>query len=187
MKILKYIVLFYCIFFTVTSCSVNINFSLQGLYSYYSKTKKLNPYLFKNNETGCNFKYDHHVYVTNGAALRNCIRKEPKSLIYIWGPHCKSELCLSLDTVQEICDKKNIKLYVVAEYYDSESMRKPYHIEFPVFGIDTRYYHTDLTSKYLSKFIKDTGAIQEIGKRYLYFEKGNFVGSYKDIYKEDVL
>ena len=69
-----------------------------------------------------------------------------------------SKVCIPLNVIQEICNKKNIQLYIVAEYYDLELMNKEYNISSPILGIDTDYYKTNLTSKYVKNFIKDINA-----------------------------
>lgn len=181
----KVLVILFVVSQFITSCSIKGNF--KGLYSYYESEKKVSPNLFKKNVQICTLKYNQYVYIINGINLKNCIASEEKSLIYIWEPHCKSKFCLPLGTIQEICKEKGIKLYIVAQYYDSELMSKKYNLDSPIFGIDTEYYNTNLVEKYVTKFIHDFNINKEIGERYLYFENGNFVKSYDDIYTNDVL
>lgn len=181
----KVLIILFVISQFITSCSIRGNF--KGLYSYYKSEKKLSPNLFKKNGQICQLNYDQNVYITNGILLKKCLMNDDKSLVYIWGPRCQSKVCIPLDTIQEICNKKGIKLYVVAEYYDSELMSEKYELKTPIFGIDTEYYKTNLTKKYTQKFIEDIKAPKEVYDRYLYFEKGNFVRSYNDIYTKDVL
>ncbi|MFC6269598.1 hypothetical protein [Frigoriflavimonas asaccharolytica] len=165
---------------SMISCQINGNF--KGLYSYYETTRKQNPNLFIKNEGNiCSLPNCQNVYITNGKQLSNCLKNKEKSLIYIWGPKCTSKICIPLDIVQKICTKKNIKLYIVAEYYDSEMMDKKYNIEYPIFGIDTEYYKTNVTKKYLNSFLNDLSAEIQVENRYLYFEEGKFVKSYEDL------
>ena len=56
-----------------------------------------------------------------------------------------------------------------------------YNIEKPIFGIDTKYYKTDLTAKYLSEFIYDLTSKKEIKGNYIYFKDGNFYNSYESL------
>ncbi len=158
-----------------TSCSVNG--TLQGLYSYYNKTKSKNPQLFvKPNATEsiCTLENtkEPKVYVINGKLLKECIQNKD-ALVYIWPPKCKSDVCYPLHLIQKKCDEKHIDLFIVAEYYDYKLMQQTYKIKRPIFGIDTKYYRTNLTSKYVARFNFDL-----IGKkttdRFIYFKKGIF-------------
>lgn len=165
--------------FVFNSCSIRGNF--KGLYSYYYKTKKESPDLFIESSTNiCNLKYSKNIYIINGKVLKNCLRNEDKSLVYIWGAKCSSKICIPLNSLQEYCDKNNIALYVVAEYYDSEQMKKEYNMNKPILGIDTEYYKTNLTKKYLDAFMNDIAGKNYSNKRYIYFEKGQL----KDIQEE---
>ncbi|MCJ7934711.1 MAG: hypothetical protein MUW56_14060 [Chryseobacterium sp.] len=167
---------------SLNSCKINGNF--KGLYSYYETTKKENPGLFiKNDNKICSLKYSKNIFIINGKSLKDCLQEDDKSLVYIWGPKCSSKVCIPLSSVQEYCTRKNIRLYIVAEYFDSEMMNKEYAIERPILGIDTEYYKTNLTKKYLTAFINDIAQTNYSEKRYLYFEKGEL----KDVQEEILL
>lgn len=75
--------------------------------------------------------------------------------MYIWTPKCSSDRCIPLSTLQAYADKRHWELFIVAEYYDMPTMSKLYDIERPVFGIDCEYYKTNLTEKYVARFMKD--------------------------------
>ena len=61
-------------------------------------------------------------------------------------------------------------------------MSKKYDIEQPIYGIDVKYYKTNWTKKYLTKFYKDLGINYNIGLGFIkYFEKGEYVCSFSDI------
>ena len=90
--------------------------------------------------------------------------------------------------MQSTCDLKNIELYIVAEYYDSEKMKIKYNIKRPIIGIDTEYYKTSLTSKYVNRFLNDIDSNikwNDFSNRCLYFENGKFIKSYESIYSVD--
>lgn len=162
-----------------TSCSIKGSF--RGLYSYYEKTNKESPNLLKGASSICGLKNDNHIYVINGLELKKCLKNEKESLVYFWSPKCFSKVCISLNMAQEICSKKGIKLYIVAEYYDSELMNKKYDLETPIFGIDTKYYSTNLTEKYMKKFIIDIEATKDQENRFLYYKNGEFFKNYENI------
>lgn len=157
--------------FLLNSC--HISGSFKGLYSYYNKTKKESPDLLLKSSTDiCSLTYSSNVYIINGQNLKNCLKQEDKSMVFIWAPKCTSRVCIPLDVVQEYCTKNHITLSVVAEYYDSELMKKVYNIKKPIFGIDTEFYQTSLTDRYLNAFMNDIAQTNYSNKRYLYFEKG---------------
>lgn len=179
----KYYFIFF-IFIAVSLNSCKINGGLQGLYSYYNKVRKIDPDLFVKLDEVSNLKRQEQpkVYLVNGNDIYKCIVNNKKSLVYCWGPKCSSKICVPLNLLQNICDKNDIELFVVAEYYDYKLMTLAYDIERPIFGIDTEYYKTNLTSKYVSGFVSDlTSLDMESIPRFLYFENGAYVGGYRSI------
>ena len=72
-------------------------------------------------------------------------------------------------------------MFIVAEYYDTEKMEVIYKIERPIYGIDTEYYRTNLTSKYLSKLRRELTNTSDMNGHFLYFYNGRFIKSFRDI------
>ncbi|HNY45193.1 MAG: hypothetical protein QM212_02740 [Bacteroidota bacterium] len=191
---MKFRIFLFLIFISsLTSCSINGSF--QGLFSYYKKTKKegkINFLKFDTNNDYLNSYSDSTTIVlSNGKEIKKYLKNFEKSIIYIWSPKCKSRFCYSLNLLQEICSQKGIELFVVAEYYDSKYMSKNYKISHLIIGIDTQYYKTNLTSKYLSKFIKDLidevddTTFKEIyNAKFFSFRNGKFEKSFDSI--EDI-
>jgi hypothetical protein len=126
-------------------------------------------------------KNDSKVYLVNGTTLKQCIGDKKDVVLYIWKPACQGKLCYSLNALQEKCKATHKALFVVAEYYDGERMAVHYNIERPIFGIDVNYYNTNLTSKYLPKFLYDLTAQKAVTGSLIYFKDGNFVRSYSSI------
>ncbi|MBK7428273.1 MAG: hypothetical protein IPI60_15270 [Saprospiraceae bacterium] len=182
--------LFFLSLILCTSCGlISIDGSLQGLNSYYNKTKADNPNLLARPDNSfplCELKTNEtpKVYVTNAAEIASCFPKEGNAIVYIWRPNCSGKLCYSLNLVQEKCNKEKIDLFIVAEYYHTEKMEINYKTERPVFGIDTKYYRSNLTSKYLSKFRNELTGTGELNGQFLLFRNGVFYKSFKDI--EDI-
>ena len=173
-------------------CSCTFNGTFQGLFSYYNVTKKESEIQFIHlNE----IKEYHHfdfdsakVIVTNGVALKSHLKKYENSLVYIWSPRCKSKYCYPLNILQDVCNQEDIKLFVVAEYYDSYYMSRYYDLEHSLRGIDVKYYKTNLTSGYLSKFIVDLtngmyscGSNNENNCSFLSFHNGKFENAFEAI------
>ncbi len=120
------------------------------------------------------------VYITNGVALKKCIGKSD-AIVYIWKPGCSGSHCYSLNLLQDKCNKIDKQLFIVAECYDTELMQLSYNIKRPILGIDTRYYNSNLTSKYLAGFLNDMTGNGHMGSRVLYFKNGVFTQSSNSI------
>lgn len=163
--------------------SCKINGTLQGLVSNYKKTKNENPNLLVKLNDSSNVcmsltQNNNSVLIINGKQLKQCLSENKKALLYIWEPKCKSKFCYDLNTLQKRCDEAGFELYIIAEYYDSPLMGKKYELKRPILGIDTKYYHSNMTAKYTSRFFSDLMAEEEKSdKRLIYFEKGFFVKS----------
>ena len=120
------------------------------------------------------------VIIINGLVLKTCIEESKKtSLVYMWSPKCTGKFCPVLDLIQEQCNNKNIDLYVVAEYYDCNKMDKAYDLNNNIYAIDVKYYKSNFTSKYVSRFKFDLTLQKNIEHRFLMFEKGVFIKSYE--------
>ncbi|MCF8458826.1 MAG: hypothetical protein K9H62_23055 [Bacteroidales bacterium] len=174
------------VFILVLISSCKIDGTFQGLYSYYNKTKNETPNLLirlDDSVSICDIAYSDSlkIVITNGIELKNCVKLYENSIVYFWSPRCKSKLCYSLELLQNICNEKSIELFIVAEYYDGQFMKKYYNIKKPIFGIDTKYYKSNKTSKYISLFIYDLASKRDISQNFIFLEKGIFVKSFSDI------
>lgn len=117
---------------------------------------------------------NNSIYAMSGLELRNCLKTIPKALLYIWKPNCMSEACVSPLYLQKLCDEQNLELFIVAEYFDCESMQLNNILERPIFGVDQDYYNTNLTSKNRTKFWNDLTNSEDQVKREMFclFEYG---------------
>lgn len=164
-----------CIYvFTILMLSgCSIKGSFQGLYSYQDKTTKIAPYLIqKPTISVCNLTQPDTpvIYTINGNELKRCIEPLEKSLVYIWRPKCSSDICISPKIIQTFCQTNSIELFIVAEYYDYETMRLNHPIKRPIFGVDCKYYSSHLTKKYMSMFLTDL-----LGQKTVYNENYFFL------------
>ncbi len=121
------------------------------------------------------------VYLVTGSDLKKCIDTDTPTVVYIWGPRCKSSICYPLEILQQKCDSLGVALFVVAEYYDNEQMNYNFRMKNPIYGVNTSYYNSNLTSKYLGDFIFDLSSRRGIENKYLLFSSGKFSGSYISI------
>ncbi len=162
------------------SCTINGN--LKGLFSYYGKTKSTNPSLLINANAFSNIcnqsNFDSpKIVIIDGLTLKDCLKKYKNAVVYIWKPKCRSKFCYSLNLLQQKCISQKLTLIVVAEYYDATIMSIHYNLEKPIFGIDTEYYKTNLTHKYLSLFLQDITNQKNISGRILKFSNGEFINA----------
>ncbi len=170
--------------FICSSCAIKGNFG--GLYSNYNKMQSRNPKLYVTTEVGssvCDIERanEPRVFLVTGSDLKKCIKSETPTVVYLWSPRCKSTICYPLEILQQKCDALGVALFVVAEYYDNEHMNYNFRIKNPVYGVNTIYYNSNLTSNYLRDFISDLSAQRENENKYLYYNSGKFIGSYKSL------
>ncbi|HQW55996.1 MAG TPA: hypothetical protein PK076_07705 [Saprospiraceae bacterium] len=166
----------------VYSCSFKGTF--QGLTSYYKKTSELNSDLIQEPSSDTSLEYRSDVvYRITGSYLKQQIINENKVLIYLWSPNCSSSICIPLNVLQKYAIEHKLDLYVVATYYDYEQMNKVYNLVHPIYSIDVEYYKSNLTSRYLKKFLKDLMPERDIlpEEHYLIFERGKMVRALKMI------
>lgn len=161
----------------------SIKGTLKGLHSNFNQTKTVNPGLFiYPDKEVCSLLNNNEkkVYIVNGTQIKDCIMGSEKSVIYVWAPNCKSSLCLTLKTVCQKSKTLDVKLFIVAEYYDNEMMILNHDISAPLFAIDTKYYKTEMTTKYLKRFLMDIDSIKYTN-RYIYFENGEYRRSFNSL------
>lgn len=187
MKKILFILFFY---FCISSCGlITINGSFEGLYSYYKSTKTKCPNLFIHyNDSVVNYNLsnnnDSQIVLINGIELNKCLNNFNNSVVYIWAPNCRSKFCPSLEILQKKCNNKQIKLFIVAETFAVNMLKQKHYSVKTLFGINTKYYKTNLTSKYRKKFIKDlkkTNKKEDTYNRLFYFKNGQFIKSVHEI------
>lgn len=167
---------FFCI---VSSFNCQIRGSLKGLTSNRMELNKYNINIIGSNHHQCesSITLKNKIVIVDGIELKKCISDLSNVLVYIWRPNCKSSSCIELELLQSFCDKYTIELFIVAEYYDYNKMNKAYIIKRPIFGIDTYYYKTDFTKKYLTGFLRDLIHRDFTYKesQFYYFENAYFI------------
>ncbi|MFZ2900218.1 MAG: hypothetical protein WA004_16430 [Saprospiraceae bacterium] len=169
---------FYLVFLIlITGCSVKGSF--QGLYSYFDRTAKMQPFIIQRPPGNiCNLLSAEApiVYPINGLDLRGCLEEIEMALVYIWRPNCSSSVCISPTIAQVHCEKSSIELFVVAEYYDYERMSFRHSTKRPVFGIDCHFYGNNLTKKYVTQFLSDLVGVETMPGNYFFlFRKGSLI------------
>lgn len=173
------------------SCSVSI--FLPGVFSYYKRTTADSPHIFEGSCKELDVKCQQRcqapprVVVVNGIELSACLSDKSECIVYLWAPRCQGVYCYSLNELQKECDRRGLELFVVAEYYDGKLMDQDYGLSRPIFGIDTKYYQSDLTNRYVSLFLEDLtqNDIKSQESRILYFENGLLKNYFSQIEEVD--
>lgn len=183
--------MFYKLFFVLVAISIlascSIEGSFRGLYSYYKVTEKNHPSFIQSpGSEMCSIKSSEPivVYTINGHELKNCLQSESYAVVYFWSPSCPAEVCIPPNYFQEYCNTHNFEGYIVALYYDYEKMAINYNLDKPIFGINTKYYKTNLTKKYNRKFREDLLSSENLNDdypRFLLFKSDSLIASSKKI------
>lgn len=126
------------------------------------------------------------IYAVNAQSVLKSIQNKDTSVVYIWGPRCRSRFCLSLKSVQEECSNKGYNLLVVAEYYDTTSFKQCPQLNNPLISINHKFYKTDYCQKYTSLFTNELRQGKQISDscsyyRYLMFNGSHFIRMQKTL------
>jgi hypothetical protein len=173
--------LFSILLLSLASCSIEGSF--QGLVSYYNKVKKTDLLLMKYSDSTHDLASNGTggIVVMNGIQLKKHLTKYEKTLVYLWRPNCGGRYCYDLTLVQEFCDKNELELLVVAEYYDYAKMSSESALNNNIIGIDTDYYKSNLTSKYVSLFFADLLG-KEVSLGYFsFFHEDRFISCFNSL------
>ncbi len=167
------------IIFTILFSSCVVHVSLGGLFGYQNKIVKANPKIFYYLPDSS--KYNDvipsdstKVVITNGFKIKESLKHYKNTLVYIWSPNCTHN-CTSLTILNNLCDSLNINLIIVAEYYDESKMNRNYSLKKPIVGIDTHYYKSKFTSKYLRGFLFDLTSQNIEFQSFLVFKVDEFI------------
>ena len=170
------------IFGFLSSCIVHYPSDIRGIYSYYRVTEKEHPNFIQRPESNLCEKESEEpfiIYRIRANELKACLVKSTKSIVYFWSPNCSAPVCIPPNYAQEYSSRQNVDLLIIATYYDYQKMNYDYNLDRPLLGIDTEYYRSNLTSRYLDRFKTDLigkEAFEEnkIGRFYL-FESDSLV------------
>jgi hypothetical protein len=124
---------------------------------------------------------DQIIYAVNARSLLHTLSSRDTTLVYIWGPHCHSAYCASLQSVQDLCHRKGYQFQAVAEYYaDMQQINGQPRLQNPLVAINQRSYKTDYCDKYTALFESELRQGQPLPDsvrhaRYYIFKGSTFV------------
>lgn len=95
-----------------------------------------------------------------------------------------SKFCYSLQTIYEACKNEGIAFYPISNFYVNDVMEANLNADFPVLAPNTKYYQSNLVSKYLKRFYGklsiDLYAKPYKGNLY-YYKDGKLVKNFEGI------
>lgn len=162
---------------------------------FYNGYKKLSPEekrkvtLLNSNLKLNSLKNNDRIVAINGRQLREYAMDIDTLVVYHWGPNCSSDVCILISACQEYCKSKNYKLVVISEYYDFEKMELQNTGDLPILIPNHIYYKKYYANSLNNLFYKDLLNGHELineekYNRFLFFNKGNFIKSKKDLFSE---
>ncbi|HYD21307.1 MAG TPA: hypothetical protein VEB40_07535 [Flavipsychrobacter sp.] len=171
---------------TFSSCAI---VDTPGFYSGYKKlspAEKEKVVFATDTENVCIFTTSDKVYAVTAAQLVACLRNNDTSVVYIWSPHCHSDICISISAADHYCKKNNYSLYVIMEYYDLPKMTVQKADDVPMYAINHIYYGTDYCNAYQKRFVNDLAKDRELSKeerydRFMFFKKDRLVFTRRSI------
>jgi hypothetical protein len=179
------------LFKALVACSVAllpaacIVISMPGLHSGYNKLSaeaKEKVVFTREDETVCNLKSEAKIHAVSAAQLRKCLNENDSSVVYIWSPDCHSSKCIPLGAAENYCKEHNMKIFIVAEYYDFDKTFTYNNAKTPIFSINHLHYKTDNCNKYRKLFTDELIAPAKLTRtnshhRFLVFHKDKFVAT----------
>lgn len=156
---------------------------IYGVYSNFSRIKKDYPDALCRTNDYCNDSIKNKIVIVNGNDLKACLNDKGKCVLYLWNPTCN--YYDSPDIVEKFCQKNQYKLYVILQFYEFERVKNLTKFQGAFYGIDTKYYKSNLIKSYCKKFFKDIDQnikMEDMYNSFMYFENGKFIKSYESVY-----
>ena len=132
---------------------------------------------------------DGRIMAITANQLTEMLNNNEKTLLYLWSPHCSSNVCVSLKNIQDFCDKANIHLYVLTEYYTDAFLQNKL-LSNPMLSVNEFYYKTSYCNLYMKRFLSELmpkERKQSVSyNRFLLFLNGQYSQSYEKIEEIDM-
>lgn len=165
------------------SCALINTPGFNSGYNRLSAEEKSNI-LFLNPDEEVPCLNDGRIVAVTSSHMSDLLRKKGNVLLYLWSPHCSSDVCVSLKTIQDFCNKANLNLYVLTEYYTDAFLHNSC-LSNPLLSINEVHYKTHYCNLYLKKFMSELLPKHKVREtlvnRIFLFSNGEFVQSYEKI------
>lgn len=185
MKILKFCVLLVLLLFS--SCTI---LEINGLGNDYQDLDECQKALvrplesFEETQPGL-------VYKLTIPKLKEELEKQPKAIVRVFNPNCKSNACKPLSVYQDYAQENGYALYQVMIGYAGLENAIGQAKDFPLFVIDNEYYKTSLQPLYrryftnellgLPRKTKDRDVPEELDGQLYFFEHGQLTKVMNDL------
>ena len=126
------------------------------------------------------------IYEISGSQLKDLIKSNERSMIYIFTSGCKSEDCVPLSVMENYAQKNNYHLYLVLSDYNKLELTTSQKINSQLYSINADSYNLKNSTKYLRAFKKDlhyydvSGGEKFVGN-ILFFKKDSLVEIKKSV------
>ncbi len=160
--------------FVLGSCIVIVVYGRTNDYDKLTETQKSNIIHYAEGKS----LDPRKVYAINAQELLTELKKQPKSLVYIFVNGCSSETCYPMAVYEEYARTHNLKLFLVMTGFAhlSETTDQPF--QGPLFAIDGDFYKKEKRSVYTRYFENELQGlpVEHKARDYkggLYFFSGN--------------
>lgn len=126
------------------------------------------------------------IYELTATQLKADLRKQPKSIVYIFKSSCQSYNCVPLGNITEYAREQGMKPYLIlVNYYQVERSLQQNPTE-PLFAINAAHYQESKSRKYIHKFQDELGYTtfcekNEVDGNILLFEGDSLVAVKKSL------
>ncbi|MCX6258115.1 MAG: hypothetical protein NTW49_09520 [Bacteroidia bacterium] len=183
---MRILILLLC--FIMSGCIIT---NTPGFYTGYNKLNEIDKdYIeFTSIDSNiCNLSSKEKIYAITGTQLRECLRNNDTSLVYILAPNCNSKSCILVSACQDYCNNRNYKLYVVAQDYMIKKMKIQNNANFPMLTINHKYYKIDYVNNLVRHFKKDLFSKTNISRehqydRFLFFKSDKLIKTQIDLFE----
>jgi len=122
------------------------------------------------------------IYEITGDQLKRELKKQNKSLVYIFANNCSSDNCLPLKTVEEYAEKNNLTLFLIMSSFYKMETSLSQNIESTLFAIKATHYGNINNNKYIQSFKEDIGYYDYVEKKnqkwlgnYIFYKKDSII------------
>ncbi|PIE50343.1 MAG: hypothetical protein CSA38_03875 [Flavobacteriales bacterium] len=175
----KYYFLFFLPLVVLTQCTV---YGFTNDYKKLSDREKTLIHSFTNMES----VQPKHIYKINALQLRNELKKNEKSLVYVFTNGCSSDLCRPMIAYENYAKENGYTLFLVMTGYGHLNQTLVQNFNSPLFAIDNDFYDSSIRFKYCKKFEnqlegKPINAKQEYKGSIYIFQKDKLIEIKRDI------
>jgi hypothetical protein len=136
------------VFVLITSCQI------YGITNDFEKLSEYESSLVKELDSFSNTQ-SRNIYKINGQLLKNELKNNKKSIVYIFANGCSSKYCVSLTYLENYAKDNGYKLYMIMSDYAFLYLTLKQDFTSPLYSIDQEYYGTKFSSKSSRMFVND--------------------------------